>query len=387
MSDKTTEAATLLGNSPENIVTGNKSKGSDFFQDKTPDDPQVEIKDRLNSAIIDTSTEVPEPPAAAYIELDLTKKVILAVLRDFSLLIGKAKAKKTFFLSGYLAALISKDIILNIRGNLPSNKNIVALFDCEQSLYYAHKTANRIIRLSKTDGSTFIAVSLRKYTPAERLDIIEYCLYNTPGIGFAAIDGIRDLIRDINSPEEATMIASKLLKWTEELNIHIVCVLHMNKGDNNARGHVGTELINKAQSVLSIAKDPQNPEFSTVTNEFARDIEFDPFAFYISDSGLPELVQDYSPIKKKKAEATNVKPLLINLKQHYEILQAVFSDGEQLTYSKLWRGIKNYFADSGMSIGDNAAKEFAVYYKKLPLIHTIGTHGTINAKYIYPIPV
>lgn len=357
------------------------------FIDATPEDPQAEIKYRLTSSIIDTTKDVPDPPAAAFIELDLLKKVILAVLGDFSLLIGKAKSKKTFFLTGWLAALISDNTILKIKGHLPKNKNIVALFDCEQSLYYAHKTARRVLKLSKTDGTTFIAISLRKYEPAERLEIIEYFIYNTPNIGFIAIDGIRDLIRDINSPEEATMIASKLLKWTEELNIHITCVLHMNKGDNNARGHVGTELINKAQTVLSIAKDDQNPEFSIVSNEFARDIEFEPFAFYINDLGLPELVPDYKPKAKQKPTQSAVNPSLMTLDQHHEILHNVFNAENQLSYSSLWRGIKAIYSDSGTRIGDNTAKDFVAYYKKISAIEIIGTHGTINAKYKLSKPV
>lgn len=368
-----------------NIDTENNSV--DFFDDETPADPQAEIKYRLTSSIIDTSKDVPDPPAAAFIELDLIKKIILAVLGDFSLLIGKAKSKKTFFLTGWLAALISDNTILKIRGHLPKNKCIVALFDCEQSLYYAQKTARRVLQLSQTDGATFIAISLRKYEPAERLEIIEYFLYNTPNIGFVAIDGIRDLIRDINSPEEATMIASKLLKWTEELNIHITCVLHMNKGDNNARGHVGTELINKAQTVLSIAKDEQNPEFSIVSNEFARDIEFEPFAFYINDHSLPELVPDYKPKAKQKTTQSAVNPSLMSLEQHYEILHGVFNSESQLSYSNLWHGIKAIYSDSDTRIGDNTAKDFVAYYKKISAIEITGTHGTISAKYKLSKPV
>ncbi len=385
-SDKRAEAFTLTDESPENLRIERPDKNNDFFKDITPE-PEAEIKYRLSCSIIDTAKELPDPPAAAFIELDLTKKIILAVLGDFSLLIGKAKAKKTFFITGWLAALISDSAILKIRGHLPKNKNIVALIDCEQSLFYAQKTARRVLQLSKSNGATFIAISLRKYEPAERLEIIEYFLYNTPGLGFVAIDGIRDLIRDINSPEEATMIASKLLRWTEELNIHITCILHMNKGDNNARGHVGTELINKSQTVLSIARDEQNPEFSIVSNEFARDMEFEPFAFYINDLGLPELVPDYRPKAKQKPAQSAVNPSLMTLEQHNEILHSVFNSESQLSYSSLWRGIKAIYSDSGTRIGDNTAKDFVAYYKKISAIEIIGTHGTVNAKYQLSKPV
>ena len=59
------------------------------------------------------------------------------------------------------------------------------------------------------------------------------------------IDGIRDLVYDINSPSEATCVISKLMQWTDEYQIHLHTILHQNKSDENARGHIGTEINNK----------------------------------------------------------------------------------------------------------------------------------------------
>ena len=44
-----------------------------------------------------------------------------------------------------------------------------------------------------------------------------------------------------------------------EYDLHIHCVLHLNKGDNNVRGHIGTEMSNKAETVLVINKDNETP--------------------------------------------------------------------------------------------------------------------------------
>ena len=38
------------------------------------------------------------------------------------------------------------------------------------------------------------------------------------------------------------------MQWTGEQNIHIQTVLHLNKGDDNARGHIGTELNTKPKA-------------------------------------------------------------------------------------------------------------------------------------------
>lgn len=60
------------------------------------------------------------------------------------------------------------------------------------------------------------------------------------------------MVCDINSPGESTRIISKLMQWTDEKQIHLHTILHQNKGDENARGHIGTELNNKAESVLLV---------------------------------------------------------------------------------------------------------------------------------------
>ena len=66
------------------------------------------------------------------------------------------------------------------------------------------------------------------------------------------IDGIKDLMTDINDAVQATLIMEKLMALAKELNCCIVCVLHQNKSeqDRNMRGSIGTELTNKAFEVF-----------------------------------------------------------------------------------------------------------------------------------------
>ena len=73
------------------------------------------------------------------------------------------------------------------------------------------------------------------------------------------------MVYDINSPGESTRIISKLMQWTDDRQIHIHTILHQNKGDENARGHIGTELNNKAETVLLVEKDKSNGDISNVS--------------------------------------------------------------------------------------------------------------------------
>lgn len=70
------------------------------------------------------------------------------------------------------------------------------------------------------------------------------------------------------------------------MTLHIHTVLHLNKGDDNTRGHIGSELNNKAETVLQITKNIDDSNMSEVKAMFIRDKEFAPFAFRIDNNGL-----------------------------------------------------------------------------------------------------
>mgnify|MGYP002232569402 FL=1 len=62
------------------------------------------------------------------------------------------------------------------------------------------------------------------------------CLRQNKGYGLVIIDGIRDLMLDINSTSESVEVINKMMEWSSKYDLHIHCVLHLNKGDNNVRG-------------------------------------------------------------------------------------------------------------------------------------------------------
>lgn len=183
----------------------------------------------------------------------------IGTLGNFSASIGKAKSKKTFNVSAMTAAALSGKKVLMYEVSLPEDKNKILYVDTEQSKAHCKKTLARILALANlpdsTDNDRLEFLSLRKYTPKERIEIIECALATTEGIGLVIIDGVRDLLFDINAPLEATQITSILMRWTDEYQIHIHTVLHQNKGDENARGHIGTEINNKAETIIKVEKE------------------------------------------------------------------------------------------------------------------------------------
>ena len=302
-------------------------------------------------------TDKIEPPKAAWIQVNESNP-ILGTLGNFSLIIGKAKSRKSFFINIAVSAVLGKDLILNqFRGTLPSDQSTVLYFDTEQGRYHVQLALKRIcdqIQVKKPEN--LIVYGLRSLKPSERLKMIEYAIYNTPNLGFVIIDGIKDLINSINDETEATMISSKLLKWTEKKNIHIITVLHQNKSDNNARGHIGTELINKAETVLSVTKNEQDKDISIVEAQQCRNREPEPFAFEINENGLPVIVEDFeirTETKINKFDITDLEDF-----KKYKLLTEVFSKGDSFTYSELRIQLQlAYKKQFSKKLGDNRAKE------------------------------
>lgn len=273
---------------------------------------------------------------------------------NFSLINGKKKAGKTFLLGGLLASVINNSLQLDaIQGCLPDDKKIVLYFDTEQSPYHANRSIKRICALTgNINPSNLFAYGLRPLKPEERLRFIETSITNIPNVGIVAIDGIRDLLtRGINDEFEATSLTSLFLKWSCELNIHIILLLHQNKNDLNPRGHIGSEVVNKAETVISVTKEDKSNVFK-VSCEDSRDISFDDFSFAISDEGLPTAC-DMPKVKQRKI----TDPQYIPSERHIDVLQSIFESVTEFTYSKLISAIKEEFA-----IGRDASAKFCNFY-------------------------
>jgi hypothetical protein len=302
-----------------------------------------------------------------------------ASLGNFTAVIGKAKSRKTFFIA-YLLSFILKgsDLGDKIRITLPTDKRNCILFDTEQANYDISVLVKRIYNTAQIGFTEdFEAYGLRVLTPADRLFIIEKKLYETKNLGTVVIDGIRDLISDINNADEGTMITSKLLKWTQELNIHIIVVLHQNKADTNARGHLGTEIINKAEGVISIAKEEH---LSIVKSEFCRVKDFAPFAFSISDAGLPYVIDGWVD-KAKKENKKSMEPSEVPKETHWDIIRKVLPVGRQLNRKELERELSQEF--KGISIGLTNAQvcQFINYYKNNLFLKDTGGKGRVGNRF------
>lgn len=319
------------------------------------------LRDKLR---IDINEQLQPPPTVLEV-FQGGEHLRFATLGNFSMITGKAKSRKTFFISLIAAAFLKRGIFMDklVRAPTPGKERII-IFDTEQGKYDVQQLAKRIMRLTGLTQSDCIEVyHLRTLDTNQRIDFIHNVLYSTDDVALAVIDGIRDLVFDINEPHEATKTATNLLRWSEERDIHIITVLHQNKNDSNSRGHLGTELTNKAESVLSIAKQENNPELSIVKPEYFRGKEFSEFAFKIGEDGLPFILDDFKGEQEEKAGLRSILPHKLPDASHMQALREIFQLETRPKYADMITQIKLSFQAFGINFGMNKAKEFFTYYK------------------------
>ena len=124
--------------------------------------------------------------------------------------------------------------------------------------------------------------ALRKLSPNERLEFINW-LFNESqykdNIGLVLIDGVADLINDVNDLEASNNVAQKLLEWSASSKCHIITVLHRNFQSKKPTGHLGSAVLKKAETVVFVEREG---EFTIATPEYTRNQPFESFAYSVN---------------------------------------------------------------------------------------------------------
>ena len=262
----------------------------------------------LEKCSIDTNSHISAPPVILSIKETSISNIYhkrLFTLGNFSCIIGKAKSKKTFLISLLTATLI-KGQNNNMIGNMPSNKPLIVYFDTEQGEYDSWNVIKRITWMGGSKEN-LKAFNLRAYTPKERCEIIEHAFKTFKRIGYCVIDGVADLATGINDEDEATRVSSMLLRLTKEYGCHISTVIHQNKNDNFATGHLGSMVMKKAEIIISVNKTDDFSK-SEVKCEMSRGADFEAFLISINDEGNPEIFEKEKKQKSHEITAETTSP-------------------------------------------------------------------------------
>lgn len=304
----------------------------------------------ISKYVIPQGVEVPRPESI--FELSgipvFTKKSI-------STLIGKAKSGKTTATVWIVAQCLS--------GRLN-----VLWIDTEQGEYYGSRTQHWILSIagmSSCEGLTYM--DLKTLSPTERTKTIEEAIKQFQP-DMLVLDGIRDLVFDINSPEESTIVVGHMMRWADQFDTHVLSILHQNKGNEHARGHLGAEMVNKSETVIKVDTDDQRNV--VCQPEFTRSEPFPVFAFSRDGYGTPVLIDDYVERVEVGTGQRSVKPTDFTLDEHREYLKMAFRGSEHLNYGEFQNAIIAAFGLVGVTIGIVKSRSFVGHYVMNELVRT-----------------
>ena len=253
---------------------------------------------------------------------------IIGTLGNFSASIGKAKSKKTFNVSAIVASALSGSSVLHYRSTFPENKRKILYIDTEQGRYHCQLVLKRILRLADLpeykNPDNLIMLALRKFSPKLRLAIVEQA--------------------------------------------------------------IGTELNNKAETIMQVEVDKEDKTVSVVEAVHIRDREFEPFAFRINEEAMPEPVESYLPKEKKTGRPTKGpfdpdKEIPKNV--HRPALDTVFANGNISNYDDYIERLKEGYGLQGIKLGYNKAVKVATLLSDKQMVIKEGKDYAFNPEYHY----
>jgi hypothetical protein len=231
---------------------------------------------------------------------NITMPIPVGTYGNFSFVQAPPKSKKTFFVSLLASVYLSGGN--NFGGKLKGHREGRCLmhFDTEQGHWHAQRVFKRVQDMSNTkEVGCYHTYALRTIGYKERLQFIEHCLEQNKGKnGLVIIDGIADLVSDVNNLEESNLCVQKIMQLSAKYDCHIVTVIHSNYGSDKPTGHLGSFLEKKTENQIQLEINTVNKEWITVSCKRSRGYAFETFSFSINEFGLPFVVGEiYDPLE------------------------------------------------------------------------------------------
>jgi hypothetical protein len=249
---------------------------------------------------IDVTATVDRPPLAISIGLDDKSygghhyPLRFGTFGNISLIKGEEKVRKSFLKSLILACSIggrANEFSDDIQGHDLSDKYIVDI-DTEQDEYDAWLNATRIPKMVGAVPPNYLPIMLREHSPHQRRQYLEWLFMESEyrnKLGIVSLDGYVDFVKSFNDEVGSSEFTQDLMRYSSIAKCHITGVLHLNPGTTKARGHLGTILQQKCETVVVI-KDLG--EYSEIICQRGRGKKFQNFALRIDDNWLPYVSDD-----------------------------------------------------------------------------------------------
>lgn len=206
---------------------------------------------------------------------------------SFSVIAAPSKSKKTLFKTQLCATYIGGNASYRFP-NIHSHRRedyYILDFDTEQSEYYAQRTFKSVADIVGTIYPQYLTFKICHLSAEERVAFIEKVLERFRGkVKLVFIDGIADLMNDVNNLEWSNQIVHKLIKWADDYKIHICTIIHVAYGVTKATGHLGSAVTKKAETVFLLKVDDNDKNIVEVLPQYTRGYPFDSFKFMVDSN-------------------------------------------------------------------------------------------------------
>ena len=292
------------------------------------------------------------PPLIPLVTLD---DQVISTAGNITVFSGASKSGKSAFVNWIVAGAISVDGIvkdpfpgLYIEPNV-EGKAVVHI-DTEQSKHKHFANIQSILRRADLADSppNFCSYNIRELEMANYGDVTSgicqeaNCVFG--GIHCIIIDGIADYIRDVNDTEQSNAIIRYFEKLSIKYSCPVITIVHTNPGSDKERGHLGSSLQRKCESLIIVKVDGDcsylDPKF--LRNAALGRISRTEFAFE-EDKGYHVAVGVREPSNTNSSED--------RLTRMAAIAEAVFVGHDSLKYGELVASIMALH-----KIGESAAK-------------------------------
>jgi hypothetical protein len=279
---------------------------------------------------------------------------------------GKSKSRKTIAASAIATAMFrSGETFLNFRSTLPEEMPILHI-DTEQGYKHYFHSVERMLA-GHDAPSRFTSLHTRDADIPMRLQLIEYlCESLKPGV--IIIDGLTDLVYDINDQAEATRIGEVFLKLSSKYKLLVIGVIHTTKTTGFMTGAIGTIFEKKSETVIKVELDEKDKMVSHITCQFSRNKPFDNFSIRADDNHQYSIENEANISKKGE-----IDPLTVPLSDLEILFLHSFGHNQSISVKDLQKSIRSHSKDDiKQLISERNALLFIDLFEKRCMIEPAG---------------
>jgi hypothetical protein len=200
-------------------------------------------------------------------------KLNVASFGDLVTITGAAKSRKSSLGSAMVSTALNDKIEQIIRFKLDAKGRNIVYIDTEQSeddYYEVQKRMHRQANIEK-DPLNYFSFDVAEFDMLDMLGFVEYAIIKTGNVGILYLDGIVDLCENYNDQVISRKLVAHLRTLATKYNTMIISILHNARSTGDARGHLGTELINKSRCVIQVTKNAEDgDDYSSIHFKYSR---------------------------------------------------------------------------------------------------------------------